>query len=287
MHIPPTSPAQSANIKKFEFDHFIFHRPVVTRVFTEIASVYGNQKHNLKQCDTGGDRVCDVLTESGEPIGAVVYKKILSWTTGRQQILEVRNLLLFEDRYYTDRQYEDRLFKRIEEIACKRGALNLEFLVPEKDHRLRDLLKSKNFTIDGEETVSPDKKRVDIWFRKFNLNYELRKNSFYNLSPIMNTNKKASKKKTKTIQNNNINNNNNNNNNNYDELSKQIVKCVKIKKNSEIFTKQELFKEQFRIPSNLSNHLQNYALESLAATEGKQKIVRTQSLSSLTREKKD
>lgn len=132
------------------------HFPLITDIFkNKLESVYGNQDFNLERFESGKSRTCKVLLKDGIPVGLIAYLTELQRADDLTASLEVRNLYVFNPEENVGRGYENKLFRRIQDIARKLSAQGIHVPTPKNDLFLTRFLTQKNFSTKdkGDKTL--------------------------------------------------------------------------------------------------------------------------------------
>ncbi len=146
-------------ILSFQFESFQKHQEKISHFFRNtIALQYGDQTHNINAFSENRHRFCEVMVKNGKSYGVVACLDSLV----NKAKFEVRNLALFKQTHYKEK-YLLPLLQRAIMLAKERQATSLQVLVAPEDQQVATFLEAQLFQKGGEEVVSKDKKKMNVF----------------------------------------------------------------------------------------------------------------------------
>ncbi len=118
--------------------------PVVRRIFEEILTpLYGSQEKALNQIGRGEDRLCYLLYENKEPLGVIVFKRVLSdefAEVGIEKSVEIKSLFLVNSASNSGKGLGSALLNKIAEEVFRLNLGHKSFHVTVSETKRESLI---------------------------------------------------------------------------------------------------------------------------------------------------
>ncbi|MEE2770040.1 MAG: GNAT family N-acetyltransferase [Pseudomonadota bacterium] len=162
----------------------VVFRDVVQIMEGKIAKIYGSQEKAIDLIGKSEDRVCEVMLDDGEPVGILVYKRII-----KNKSLVLKTLTLKSPKQDSGKGYGKRLLDQTMLAAYSRGAEKISVSVSDEVPEALAFFKKQGFSEVRSIKDKYNKGSTEIYLEAtVTLPYEYKKHTERLAQPVRSSN---------------------------------------------------------------------------------------------------